>query len=292
MVKTTKLLASVALGTILCANITKATDIDTKVARMQAMDKITGRVSVIEVPVNSEVKFGSFSIVVRSCKTRPPEETPENKAFVDVVDNYNNEKPVNIFKGWMFSSSPSINAVEHPIYDVWLLKCHDENVKGKLLSAEELAKRDEIEQVRDMNSPSILKNKDEQPEKTEENFIKPVDDIKILEDDATKKTPVVVDLPAKSESLEDDSDGAPKAIIKINDSSDIKDEKISEKIEVTPEKQTTKEVDKVIKIEAPLVEESNVIEEETAEQIDGSFINLGEEIIEDEYDINAEALIQ
>ena len=49
-------------------------------AKMQAMDKITGRVSVIEVPVNSEVRFGSFSIVVRACKATPPEETPENYA--------------------------------------------------------------------------------------------------------------------------------------------------------------------------------------------------------------------
>lgn len=52
------------------------------------MDKITGMVRVIDLPVNSEVKYGSFSIVVRSCKTRPPEETPENFAFVDIVDDY------------------------------------------------------------------------------------------------------------------------------------------------------------------------------------------------------------
>ena len=89
MKKTSKtyLLSSVALAGFLslAASLTHAAEIDTNTARMQAMDKITGRVSVIDVPVNGTVNFGSFSILVRACKTRPPEETPDNFAFVDVV---------------------------------------------------------------------------------------------------------------------------------------------------------------------------------------------------------------
>ena len=128
----------------LLASVAGAKEIQTNMARMQAMDKVTGRVSEIDVPVNGETVFGSFSIVVRYCATRSPEETPENFAFVDVVDNYKTENPVNVFKGWMMSSSPALNAVEHPIYDVWLLNCYDgDTSKMKLLSAEELKARDE-----------------------------------------------------------------------------------------------------------------------------------------------------
>ncbi len=122
-------------------------------AQMQAMDKITGRVSVINVPVNSMVEFGSLSIVVRSCKTRPAEETPDNFAFVDITDKTLKGEEFNIFKGWMISSSPATHAVEHPIYDVWLLQCSDEkNDKKNILSEEELAKRDALPMLAEANT--------------------------------------------------------------------------------------------------------------------------------------------
>lgn len=119
-------------------------------AKMQAMDKITGRVSVINVPVGGMVKFGTLSIVVRSCKTRPAEETPDNFAFTDITDKTLKGEEFNIFKGWMISSSPATHAVEHPIYDVWLLQCTDEKIDKKLLlSTEQLAQRDELPQQRE-----------------------------------------------------------------------------------------------------------------------------------------------
>lgn len=122
-----------------------AENIEKNTARMQAMDKITGRVNVIDIPVNGKVDFGSFSVVVRSCQTRSAEEIPDNFAFVDVTDKDLSGKESNIFKGWMISSSPATNAVEHPIYDVWLLQCLDTKVdKALLLSEDELQKRDEL----------------------------------------------------------------------------------------------------------------------------------------------------
>lgn len=136
------------LASAICFNA-KADDIVTNTARMQAMDKITGRVSVIDVPVNGLANFGTFSILVRKCVTKSPEETPENTAFVDVVDNYKTDEPVNIFKGWMFSSTPALNAVEHPIYDVWLLKCYNSrNSAANILTEEQLSLRDSIPMVR------------------------------------------------------------------------------------------------------------------------------------------------
>lgn len=150
MLKINKLLGFTAICSVLLSPIVNAKEIDTNMARMQAMDKITGRVSVIDVPVNGEVIFESFSINVRACKTRPPEEAPENFAFVDVVDQLNEKSSVNVFKGWMLSSSPALNAVEHPIYDVWLIKCIDGQVDtSKLLTSDQLKDRDSLPKASD-----------------------------------------------------------------------------------------------------------------------------------------------
>ncbi len=148
VVKINSLFSVVALGWGLMCSTSYSAEINTNIAKMQAMDKITGMVRMIDVPVNSEVKYGSLSIVVRACKTRPPEETPENFAFVDIVDNYNSETPVNIFRGWMISSSPSLNPVEHPIYDMWLLNCEngDINPQLKIMTEDELKIREQIPQ--------------------------------------------------------------------------------------------------------------------------------------------------
>ena len=85
--------ASVLLGSLLWTASAGAYEIQTNTAKMQAMDKITGRVSVIEVPVNGEVKFGSFSIVVRACKKTPPEETPENGETSEQPEKPEGEAP-------------------------------------------------------------------------------------------------------------------------------------------------------------------------------------------------------
>ncbi len=132
-----------------CSLITlnaQAAEISTNSAKLQAMDKITGRVSEIIAPIDTEIKFGSLSIVTRACKTRPPEETPENFAFMDIIDIQPNQDPVNIFKGWMLSSSPALNPVEHPVYDVWLLQCMDSQTGLTPLTAEQLAQRDKLAQ--------------------------------------------------------------------------------------------------------------------------------------------------
>ena len=119
--------------------------------QLQALDKISGQKSVIEVPVNGEVKFGSFSIVIRKCLTASQDETPENYAFVDVADADREGKLHNIFKGWMVSSSPSLNSVEHPVYDVWLIQCHDKKTDAVLLSESQLAERDKLEKYKAEN---------------------------------------------------------------------------------------------------------------------------------------------
>ena len=161
-------LTTAALTCGLTVSTALGADIAANTARMQAMDKITGRVSEIDVPVGGITNFGTFSILVRKCVTKSPEETPENTAFVDIVDNYQTPEPVNIFKGWMFSSSPALNAVEHPIYDVWLLKCYDRpQSRGNLLTEQQLELRDTIPMQRLPKADISLKVLEDRPDQSE-----------------------------------------------------------------------------------------------------------------------------
>jgi hypothetical protein len=95
------------------------------VAVLQTLDKVTARVNTIDVRVGSTVRFGTLLIRVDHCDKRPPEETPESTAFLEIAEQRPGEQPVLTFAGWMFASSPALNALEHPVYDVWLLDCKE-----------------------------------------------------------------------------------------------------------------------------------------------------------------------
>lgn len=116
------LLCLLALG-ISQARPARADDVAMPVAVLQALDKITARVQTIEAPVGDTLRFGTLQMIVRVCYRRPAEETPESTAFIDIWDMRRHETPQGVFRGWMFASSPSLSAVEHPVYDVWLLDC-------------------------------------------------------------------------------------------------------------------------------------------------------------------------
>ena len=92
-------------------------------AKLQGLDKITARVSTIEAPVGQPVAFGALEITVRACDKRPPEEPPESAAYLEIVERKVNEEPKTVFSGWMFASSPAVSALEHPVYDIWVLDC-------------------------------------------------------------------------------------------------------------------------------------------------------------------------
>lgn len=93
------------------------------VALLLGLDKITARVSKFEAPVGTPVRFGTLRIVVRACDKNPPDKRPENVAFLQIERIWPGERPVQIFSGWMFSSSPALSALENPIYDVSVLSC-------------------------------------------------------------------------------------------------------------------------------------------------------------------------
>ena len=94
-------------------------------AVLQGLDKITARISTIKVAVGETVNFGSLRITLRACDKKPPEETPESAAFLQVVEQKPGEQPVTRFSGWMFASSPALSAMEHPVYDLWVLDCEN-----------------------------------------------------------------------------------------------------------------------------------------------------------------------
>lgn len=93
------------------------------IAVLQTLDKVTGRVRTVETPVDYSLRLGTLDILVRSCRKRPPEETPESAAFVEIREVKPGEEPRNLFTGWMFASSPAVAALEHPVYDVWVIDC-------------------------------------------------------------------------------------------------------------------------------------------------------------------------
>ena len=92
-------------------------------AVLQGLDKITARISTINVAVGQTVSFGSLQITLKACDKHPPEETPESAAFLQIIEQKEGEAPVTRFSGWMFASSPALSAMEHPVYDLWVLDC-------------------------------------------------------------------------------------------------------------------------------------------------------------------------
>jgi hypothetical protein len=87
------------------------------------LDKITGRIISFDVATNETVQFGALQVTPRVCYSRPPTETPNTDAFVEVDEVTLQGEIKRIFTGWMFAASPGLHAVEHPIYDVWLTDC-------------------------------------------------------------------------------------------------------------------------------------------------------------------------
>ena len=92
-------------------------------AVLQGLDKVTARISTFPVSTDAEVRFGSLSIRVRACHKTPPTEPPESTAFLEIIDNLENNEQVPLFSGWMFASSPALSALEHAVYDVWVVDC-------------------------------------------------------------------------------------------------------------------------------------------------------------------------
>jgi hypothetical protein len=92
---------------------------------LQVLDKTTARTQVIEVKSQDPIEIGSLRIRVYRCHKSPAEEAPESAAYLQIWDEKSGQPPTHFFNGWMFSSSPAISALEHPVYDVRVLQCQE-----------------------------------------------------------------------------------------------------------------------------------------------------------------------
>ncbi|MFM9850975.1 MAG: DUF2155 domain-containing protein [Hyphomicrobiaceae bacterium] len=97
--------------------------IENATAVFAALDKVTARIQKLEVKLGDTVTFGALRITPRTCFTRAPTEAPKTTSFVQVDEVMLDGKQNRIFSGWMFAESPGLNAVEHPVFDVWLTDC-------------------------------------------------------------------------------------------------------------------------------------------------------------------------
>ena len=119
------------LASVLLHSIANAEKIKNTVAVFSGIDKITGRIITFDVYIDETVQFGSLQVTPKVCYSRPSTEAPKTTSFIEVDEITLERKIRRIFTGWMFADSPGLNAVEHPIYDVWLVNCKmDSNVSA------------------------------------------------------------------------------------------------------------------------------------------------------------------
>ena len=115
------LLASVAAPPAVTQERDQAGEVT--ITRLRALDKVTARISELDLVENEEMVFGSLFITARTCSTRPPEEPPETFAFLEIEEADATGLRRRLFTGWMMASSPALNALDHAIYDVWVISC-------------------------------------------------------------------------------------------------------------------------------------------------------------------------
>lgn len=126
---------------------------------LRALNKVTAKYQDITIDMGATARYGALEITPRFCDKRPPEEFPETTAFIEVADKSRKLEsdlkiepakkpdhaaeesiapaaqaqklsPDTIFSGWMFASSPALNGLEHPVYDVWVIDCKTVNVES------------------------------------------------------------------------------------------------------------------------------------------------------------------
>lgn len=102
--------------------------IENPIAVFNGLDKITARIIAFEVEIDETIQFGSLLLTPRACHTRPPTESPNTTAFIEVEDVALDGEVSALFNGWIFAESPGLSAIDHPVYDVWLTECRQTSI--------------------------------------------------------------------------------------------------------------------------------------------------------------------
>ena len=112
----------------LCLNISNLpaaeTNIEGTEIEIKILDKVSSKNYKVKINIGEEKVFKNISIKPLKCKNSEFDDNPEIIAYLQVKDLKNTDNDeVFVFNGWTFSSSPSINTFDHPVYDIWLIKC-------------------------------------------------------------------------------------------------------------------------------------------------------------------------
>lgn len=110
-------------GVLLAPSVAEAQRIENQTAVFAALDKVTARIRRLEAPLDKTEEFGALRITARACYSRPPTETPKTSTFVEIDELQRDGTMKRIFSGWMFAESPGLNALQHPVFDLWLTEC-------------------------------------------------------------------------------------------------------------------------------------------------------------------------
>ena len=95
------------------------------VVEIKILDKISSKTTQLLLNINQETKFENLIIKILKCKNSEFDDNPEVTSYMQVQDiTLKNNDKVFVFNGWTFSSSPSISLFDHPVYDIWLIKCY------------------------------------------------------------------------------------------------------------------------------------------------------------------------
>ena len=106
-------------------NYSFASELEGNYTDMKVLDKISSKNTLVKLKNGEEVRFKDLLIKSIKCKNSKFDDNPEITAYIQVKDLTNkNKNDVFVFNGWMFSSSPSIKPFDHPVYDVWLVRCY------------------------------------------------------------------------------------------------------------------------------------------------------------------------
>ncbi|MEM9469299.1 MAG: DUF2155 domain-containing protein [Pseudomonadota bacterium] len=158
------------MSVALAANAQEAIMDDKQIVKLQALDKSTARTETFQAKVGSTIQYASLYIKIQACRKSKPLEKPENAAFLQVWEVPPGKKKSEwIFSGWMFASSPALSAMDHPVYDVWVLDCLDEKQEE---SVEEAEKSNENEQNANnqavQSEVSLGDDSDEEPQESQD----------------------------------------------------------------------------------------------------------------------------
>jgi hypothetical protein len=115
--------AATLAGVVVAPSAVEAQKIENQTAIFAALDKVTARIRRLEAPLGKTEEFGTLRITARACYSRAPTETPKTSTFVEIDEMQRDGKVKRIFSGWMFAESPGLNALQHPVFDLWLTDC-------------------------------------------------------------------------------------------------------------------------------------------------------------------------